>query len=172
MTQAAVTSRGEGIEPTPRSMREVLGTFVTGVTVVTGLDGEEPVGFACQAFASVSLAPPLVMFCAGHESRSWPRIRAAGRFGVNILADDQRDLIDRFGSREGRKFDGLDWQVSPWGTPVFDDVLGRVHADIEAVHPAGDHDVVIGRVLGLEALRPERPMVFYRGQFDLDDAAA
>lgn len=172
MTQAAVTSPGEGMEPTTRSMRDVLGTFVTGVTVVTGLDGEQPVGFACQAFASVSLAPPLVMFCAGHESRSWPRIRAAGRFSVSILAEDQRDLIDRFGSRRGHKFEGLDWQVSPWGTPVFDGVIARVHADIEAVHPAGDHDLVLGRVRGLASLRSDRPMVFYRGQFDLDAAAA
>lgn len=171
-TTTAPTDRDEAVEPTTRTMREVLGRFVTGVTVVTGLDADGPVGFACQSFASVSLDPPLVMFCAGHGSRSWPRIRAAGRFGVNILAEDQQELCDRFGSSRGRKFAGLDWHRSAWGTPAFDGVLARVHADIEAVHPAGDHDLVVGRVLGLEALRADRPMVFYRGGFDLDATAA
>lgn len=171
-TTTAPTDRDEAVEPTTRTMREVLGRFVTGVTVVTGLDADGPVGFACQSFASVSLDPPLVMFCAGHGSRSWPRIRAAGRFSVSILAEDQQELCDRFGSSRGRKFAGLDWHRSPWGTPAFDGVLARVHAEIEAVHPAGDHDLVVGRVLGLEALRADRPMVFYRGAFDLDAAVA
>ena len=84
---------GEG--PTAAQMRAAMGSFATGVTVVTGLDGEEPVGFACQSFASVSLEPPLVLFCADHRGRTWPRIRERGRFTVNVLGenDDGQQII-------------------------------------------------------------------------------
>ncbi|WP_078888424.1 flavin reductase family protein [Streptomyces sclerotialus] len=150
--------------PTPRQMR-ALGAFATGVTVVTGLDGGEPVGFTCQSFASVSLAPPLVLFCADHRGRSWPRIRAAGRFAVNVLSEDQTELSARFGSRTGRKYEGLGWDLSRWGTPSLRGVLLRVHAEVTDVHGAGDHDVVIGRVLALEPGRESRPLVYHRGQF-------
>ncbi|WP_346092324.1 flavin reductase family protein [Streptomyces olivaceiscleroticus] len=150
--------------PTPRQMR-ALGAFATGVTVVTGLDAAEPVGFTCQSFASVSLAPPLVLFCADHRGRSWPRIRAAGRFAVNVLAEDQAELSVRFGSRTGRKYEGLCWELSRWGTPSLPGALLRVHAEIADVYGAGDHDVVIGRVLALEPGREARPLLYLRGQF-------
>ncbi|NLU81643.1 flavin reductase family protein [Rhodococcus sp. HNM0569] len=148
-------------------MRSAMGRFASGVTVVTALHAGEPVGFTCQSFASVSLEPPLILFCADGRSRSWPRIRAAGRFTVNVLAETQDDLCTRFGSRHGRRFDDLDWCESAWATPSLPDVLLRVHADVETVHTAGDHDIVIGRVLELESAEPDRPMVFYCGQFGL-----
>ncbi|WP_460855399.1 flavin reductase family protein [Nocardiopsis coralliicola] len=151
-----------------------MGTFASGVTVVTGCagaEGAEPAGFACQSFASVSLAPPLVLFCADHRGRAWPRIRAAGRFCVNVLAADQQELCARFGSAKGRKYEGLDWVRSRWGTPALPDVLLRVHAEVDAVHASGDHDVVIGRVLHLEAPcgeAPDRPpLLFYKGAFGI-----
>ncbi|MEV5829568.1 flavin reductase family protein [Spirillospora sp. NPDC052242] len=157
--------------PDPADFRRAMSEFATGVTVVTAIDGGEPIGFACQSFTSVSLEPPLVLFCADHRGRSWPRIRAAGRFCVNVLGEDQRDLCQRFGSSRGRKFEDLGWDVSPWGTPALRDVLLAVHAEVHAVHRAGDHDVVIGRVLAVE--RPEdrldRPMIFFRSRFGVDE---
>jgi 3-hydroxy-9,10-secoandrosta-1,3,5(10)-triene-9,17-dione monooxygenase reductase component len=159
--------------PTPREMRTAMGSFASGVTVVTGYDGSEPVGFACQSFASVSLEPPLVLFCADHRGRAWPRIKEAGRFTVNVLGEDQRDLCDRFGSSRGEKYDGLDWALSRWDTPALPGVLMRVHAEVHEVHVAGDHDVVIGRVLELETREDdERPMLFYRGRFGIEDLHA
>ena len=158
--------------PTPREMRTAMGSFATGVTVVTGYD-DEPVGFACQSFASVSLEPPLVLFCADHRGQAWPRIRRAGRFSVNVLGEEQRELCDRFGSSRGAKYDGLDWSTSPFGTPSLPGVLMRVHAEVHDVHVAGDHDVVIGRVLGLETPAVEdRPMLFFRGRFGVEDLHA
>ena len=77
----------------PEEMRRVLGHFASGVTIVTGDDGGTPVGFACQSFTSVSLDPPLVLFCPAHTSTSWPRIQAAGAFSVNVLADDQLSAV-------------------------------------------------------------------------------
>ncbi|MBE2997107.1 flavin reductase family protein [Nocardiopsis sp. HNM0947] len=154
--------------PGPEEYRRAIGAFASGVTVVTGADAQGPVGFACQSFASVSLEPPLVLFCVGGRSRSWPRIRGSGRFCVNVLGEDQEELCARFGSSRGLRYEGLDWTMSGWGAPALPDVLLRVHAEVEAVHGAGDHDVVIGRVLEVEPVSCGRPMVFFRGRFGVD----
>ena len=151
-------------------MRAALGQFASGVTVVTGLDDDGPVGFACQSFASVSLDPPLILVCADHRGRSWPRIRNAGRFTVNVLHEEQTDVCARFGGSSGRKFDGLEWSMSRWSTPSLPGVLLRIHADIHTVHVAGDHDVVIGKVLEFERVTDERPMIFFRGQFGISSS--
>ncbi len=151
----------------PAEMRRVLGSFATGVTVVTGMALGEPVGFSCQSFASVSLDPPLVLFCPAHTSRSWPLIRDAGRFCVNVLADGQEDLCMRFATTGSDKFGGLAWTATPWG-PSLDGVLSTVMCDVQAVHPAGDHDVVIGHVRELVLHREAAPLVFYRGTFGLE----
>ena len=95
-------------------MRRVLGHFASGVTIVTGMDAGEPVGFACQSFTSVSLTPPLVLFCPAHTSSTWPRIRKAGSFSVNVLAEDQTDLCLRFATSGADKFGGLDWHETAW----------------------------------------------------------
>jgi len=156
------------LTPDPDELRRAMGLFASGVTVITGVDEGEPVGFACQAFASVSLEPPLILFCAAHSGRTWPRIRSTGRFSVNVLGEKQTDLCGRFGSRTGRKFDGLDWELSRWGTPVLAGVLLTVHAEVDVVHVAGDHDVVIGRVLEVDPRAEGRPLLFYRGRFGID----
>ncbi len=157
-------------EPTPERMRHALGHFATGVTVVTGFAADgEPVGFACQSFASVSLHPPLVLFCADHRGRSWPRMRDQGRFTVNVLRHEQRELIARFGSTAGERFQGLDWEPSARGGPSLPGVLMRVHCTVEQVHVAGDHDVVVGRVVELEDGESGRPMLFYRGRFTVTE---
>lgn len=157
----------EPMTVTPARMRGAMGAFATGVTVITGLDGEAPAGFACQSFASVSLEPPLVLFCADHRGRSWPRMREHGRFAVNVLGEKQGDTCARFGSSDGLKFEGLDWHLSRWGTPSLPGVLMRAHCEIVEVHTTGDHDVVIGHVLGLETAAHGAPLVFYRGGFEL-----
>ena len=154
-----------------QDMRRVMGHFATGVTIVTGLDstGEDagqPVGFACQSFTSVSLDPPLVLFCAASTGRSWPRMQAAGVFSVNVLAEDQLDVCQVFASGSDDKFAGLAWRQTAWG-PSLDDVLATVHCTIETVYRAGDHDVVIGRVRELVTHRDAAPLVFFRGEFGL-----
>ena len=152
----------------PQEMRRVLGSFATGVTVVTGTAGGLPVGFACQSFASVSLDPPLVLFCPAHTSRSWPLIRESGSFCVNVLADDQEDLCARFATTGADKFADLAWHQTPWG-PSLDGVLSTVMCEIQDVHAAGDHDIVVGRVRELVLHRDDAaPLVFYRGTFGLE----
>lgn len=154
--------------PTALEFRRAMGSFASGVTVITGSEGEEPVGFACQSFASVSLEPPLVLFCADHKGRAWPRMREFGRFCANVLGERQSDLCARFGSSKGSKYEGLAWERSRWGTPALPDVLLRVHAEVGDVHVCGDHDIVIGRVLEVEAVTEQRPMIFFRGGFGVD----
>jgi flavin reductase (DIM6/NTAB) family NADH-FMN oxidoreductase RutF len=152
----------------PQEMRRVLGSFATGVTVVTGTAAGQPVGFACQSFASVSLEPPLVLFCPAHTSRSWPLIRESGSFCVNVLADDQEDLCARFATTGADKFADLAWHQTPWG-PSLDGVLSTVMCDIQDVHLAGDHDIVVGHVRELVLHRDDAaPLVFYRGTFGLE----
>jgi flavin reductase (DIM6/NTAB) family NADH-FMN oxidoreductase RutF len=151
----------------PAEMRRVLGQFATGVTIVTGSHEGEPVGFACQSFTSVSLDPPLVLFCPAHTSRSWPLIRAGGVFTVNVLAEDQLELCKAFATSGGDKFEGTAWHDTPWG-PCLDDVLATVHCEIDAVHAAGDHDVVIGHVRQLITHREAGPLLFFRGQFGIE----
>lgn len=162
--------------PDPGEFRRAMAEFASGVTVVTGMDGDEPVGFACQAFSSVSLEPPLVLFCADGRGRSWPRIRKSGRFCINVLAEDQRDVCERFGSSKGRKYEGLDWDLSEWGTPALRGVLLRVHAVVHAIHSAGDHEVVIGQVLATERTGDDdsgqRPMIFFRSRFGIGEPDA
>ncbi len=159
--------------PTPERMRHALGHFATGVTVITGYSPTgDPVGFACQSFASVSLDPPLVLFCADHRGRSWPLIRDTGRFTVNVLGHLQRGLVERFGRAAGLRFDGLAWERSAQGGPSLPGALVRVHCRVEQVHPAGDHDVVIGQVVGLDDAETGRPMLFYRGRFSVTERRA
>ncbi len=156
--------------PTPTQMRRCMGQFASGVTVVTGTSPEgAPLGFACQSFASLSLDPPLVLICVDHGGRSWPRMAAAGVFSVHVLSADQRDLCDRFGSSRGRRFEGLDWTLSPLGTPSLPDVLLRVHTRVQRVIPAGDHDIIVGEVEALEQCRDADPMLFFRGRLGVPD---
>jgi 3-hydroxy-9,10-secoandrosta-1,3,5(10)-triene-9,17-dione monooxygenase reductase component len=154
--------------------RSVLGQFCTGVTIVTACLDEEPVGFACQSFTALSLEPPLVLFCPGGGSRSWPLIRRAGRFCVNVLASDQVEVSAVFGGRGADKFAAVRWFPSPGGSPVLDGALAWIDCTVEAVHPGGDHVIVVGRVDGLAApAAGKAPLLFHRGHYtDTSDAPA
>jgi 3-hydroxy-9,10-secoandrosta-1,3,5(10)-triene-9,17-dione monooxygenase reductase component len=145
--------------------RQVLGHFCTGVTVITTVDGDGPAGFTCQSLAAVSLDPPLVLFCPGRSSATWPRIERAGHFCANVLADDQRELARVFAGRGAGKFDGVGWSPSASGAPVLDGALAWVTATVQDVHEAGDHYVVTGLVTGLRACRSWPPLLFYRGRY-------
>jgi 3-hydroxy-9,10-secoandrosta-1,3,5(10)-triene-9,17-dione monooxygenase reductase component len=153
---------------TAAAFRQVLGHFCTGVTVITGTGPQGPAGFACQAFAALSLTPPLVLFCPSRSSATWPVIEQAGRFCVNVLADGQQELARRFGTSGADKFAGVDWSQSPSG-PVLAGALTWVECTVEAVHEAGDHYLVTGLVTGLGPCLAGRPLLFYRGRYAATD---
>lgn len=151
----------------PRAFRQVLGQFCTGITIITTTHEDQPVGFACQSFAALSLDPPLVLFCPTKMSRSWQAIEASGRFCVNILTEQQQQVCARFGSREPDKFGGVAWHPSPLGSPVIEESLAHIDCTVHAVHDGGDHFVVFGLVQSLSevpTVKP-RPLLFYRGEY-------
>jgi len=152
--------------------RQVLGHFCTGVTVITGADDGRPAGFACQAFAALSLTPPLVLFCPSRTSRTWPAIAASGLFCVNVLSAGQQPIARRFGVSGDDKFAGLDWSPSPAGAPVLTGALTWAECAVAAVHEAGDHYLVVGRVTELGPCQPGRPLLFYRGRYAAIDAGS
>ena len=145
--------------------RQVLGHYPTGVVVVTAITDGVPAGLAIGSFSSVSLDPPLVAFFPGKSSSSWPLIEAAGSFCVNILGEDQEDICRVFASKGGDKFASIGWKPGRTGAPVINDVIAWIECTIERVDDAGDHWVVLGRVVDLDLGHPGGPLVFFRGGY-------
>jgi 3-hydroxy-9,10-secoandrosta-1,3,5(10)-triene-9,17-dione monooxygenase reductase component len=143
----------------------VLGRFATGITIITAMDDEGPVGLAANSFTSVSLDPPLVLFCPAKTSGSWPRIEQAGRFAVNILDDSQEDVSRVFATPGEDRFGRVPWHASPNGSPLLDQVHAFLDCTIWAVHDAGDHWVVIGEVQDLGVDDEAGPLLYYRGRY-------
>ena len=145
--------------------KEAMGRFATGVTIVSGMEEGEPVGFTCQSFISLSVEPPFVAVAPARTSTSWPRIARAGSFCVNVLADHQADLGRGFAVSGGAKFEGVDWRPAPaTGSPLIEGSLAWVDCRVELVHDAGDHELIIGKVLDLG--RGEgSPLLFFRSRF-------
>jgi 3-hydroxy-9,10-secoandrosta-1,3,5(10)-triene-9,17-dione monooxygenase reductase component len=150
-----------------RTFRQVLGQFCTGITIITTVHDDVPIGFACQSFAALSLEPPLVLFCPTKVSRSWRVIEASGRFCVNVLTEKQKDVSTRFGSKHADKFTGIDWHPSKLGSPIIKGSLAHIDCTVASVHDGGDHFVVFGAVNSLSEVpkvKP-RPLLFYRGEY-------
>lgn len=149
------------------TFRNVLGQFCTGITIITTVHDGVPTGFACQSFAALSLAPPLVLFCPTKGSRSWKAIKASGKFCVNVLTEEQQEICAQFGSKQIDKFAGVDWRPSEFGSPVFDGSAAHIDCTVHSVHDGGDHLVVTGAVQSLsEAPQVKaRPLLYYRGEY-------
>lgn len=151
----------------PLRFREALGHYASGITVVTTHIDGEPIGFTCQSFHSVSMSPPLVSFSVMSNSASYPKIRQAGRFAVNILSDGQVEVSNQFARRGTDKWLGIDWQESPLGNPLIDGSLHWIDCEIHAEYAAGDHVIVIGEVkaLDLQDATATQPLLYFKGQY-------
>jgi len=149
----------------PELFRRVLGHFSTGVAVVSAMHQGEPVGLTMGSFFSVSLDPPLVGFCAAETSKTWPGIKKAGHFCVNVLTADQEALCRQFAASGVDKFRGVSWTPTDGGAPRLANVLAWIDCEIEAMHDAGDHEICIGRVQNLGAMPSSQPLLFFRGQY-------
>ena len=145
--------------------RQVMGHFLTGVTVITATHEGTPVGLAASSFTSVSMDPPLVLFCAGKSSSTWAHIHEAGSYCVNVLAASHEHLSRTFSSKVDDKFAGVGWHPGASGSPVLEDALAWIDCRIEAEHDAGDHVIVVGRVLGLGNRDGELPLAYFRGGY-------
>ena len=145
--------------------KDAMSRFITGVTIVSGMEDDHPVGFTCQAFVSLSINPPFIAVAPARTSSSWPRIARAGSFCVNVLGDSQEELCRGFAVSGGDKFDGVAWHPAPVsGSPVIEGSLAWVDCNVELVHDAGDHELIIGKVLDL-GIDEGSPLLLFRGDF-------
>jgi flavin reductase (DIM6/NTAB) family NADH-FMN oxidoreductase RutF len=148
---------------TVEDLKSVMGHFATGVTIITAMEEEGPVGFTCQSFVSLSLEPALIALAPAKSSTSWPKISKTGTFCVNILSDAQRDVCMNFAVSGGDKFSGLTWSPASHGAPILEGSLGWVECELELIHDAGDHELVLGRVLSLGKSEGS-PLLYYRSK--------
>ena len=150
----------------PTDYRKTLGTYPTGVVIISADSPDGPVGLAIGSFTSVSLDPPLIGFLPGRRSTTWPKIEAAGSFCVNILAADQMSVLRAFSAKDGDKYGSVDHRTEVTGSPVIEGVLSWIDCTIDSVIDAGDHWWVMGKV---EAMKVERedvgPLLFFRGSY-------
>ncbi|ARU16560.1 flavin reductase family protein [Croceicoccus marinus] len=154
------------VEIDPAHFRSVLGNYPTGVCVVTAFDQQAgAVGMVVGSFGSVSLEPPLVAFYIGAGSSSWAQIRECGHFCVNVLGEDQLELCKRIASRKEDKFHDVAHRQSDNGMPVLDGVVATIECTIESETDAGDHVIVLGRVMNLTSERDGGPLLFFRGGY-------
>ncbi|ROL80704.1 flavin reductase [Pseudomonas protegens] len=151
----------------PLNFREALGHYASGITVITSHIDDEPIGFTCQSFYSVSMSPPLVSFSVMSSSASYPRIRQAGRFAVNILSGEQIKISNQFARKGTDKWHGVQWHESPLGNPIIGGSLHWLDCEIHAEHAAGDHVIVIGEVkaLNLQQASATQPLLYFKGQY-------
>lgn len=127
------------------ALRSAFGRFGTGVIVITTQSDIGPVGMTANSFTSVSLDPPLVLWCAALRSQRHDAFARTDHFAIHILGQDQQTLAGHF-ARQGEGFDTLDWQSGPNGAPTLHGCLAVFHCDRHAVHPGGDHSVILGRI--------------------------
>lgn len=152
-----------------RQLRNVLGSFVTGVTVVTTLDPEGKMhGLTANSFSSVSLDPPLVLWSQATSAGSHAAFRDSDRFAINILAEDQHGLANHFATRSPDKFAGIDHDIGIEGLPVLRDCSAWLECKVVSRIPGGDHVIFVGSV---ERIRQSgrRPLIFGGGQYLVAD---
>lgn len=154
----------------PDVFRRVMGHFVTGVTVVSALDDDRPSGITVNALSSVSLDPPLVMVALDQRRFLTPIVRAAGRYAVNVLSEDQQALSDCFAGapvEPGRDaFCGASWHAGETGLPLIDGAIATLECTVVETFSAGDHDLFIGRVDALDSAEHHpMPLLYYRRRY-------
>jgi 3-hydroxy-9,10-secoandrosta-1,3,5(10)-triene-9,17-dione monooxygenase reductase component len=153
------------LPPDDATYRTVLGHFATGVVIITAIDGDEPVGMAANSFTSVSLDPPLVLFCAAKSSSTWPRIETSGKWAANILDDDGEEICRLFAQKGADRFARIAYTPGRTGSPILEDALAFVDCETIAKHDAGDHVIVVGRIVELGYQHDGQPLLFYRGGY-------
>lgn len=146
-----------------RAYRNALGSFTTGVTVVTAMADQGAIGMTVNSFASVSLDPPLVLWSPAKSSSKHGAFSQVEHFAIHVLSADQDRLSAAF-TRGGMGFDGLDWVLNDEGVPVLPGTLARFECVKSQLHDAGDHTIIIGQVLRV-AHREGEPLCFSGGRF-------
>lgn len=147
------------------SFRKVMGQFATGVAVVTTRSGGQNFGMTVNSLTSVSLDPALLLVCLEHGKSTHAAIVESGQFAVHLLDSEQERLCRQFVKHERDKFDGVALLDHPKQLPILRDCLAHLVCDVDRVHPAGDHDIVVGAVRDYCLREAIEPLVFLKGQF-------
>ncbi|MGY1857719.1 flavin reductase family protein [Modestobacter sp. SYSU DS0290] len=167
--------------PAPRSaevsadaLRGAFGAVPTGVVAVGGLvhgaldgplDGTAPLAMVASTFTGVSLDPPLVSLCVQHGIRSWPALRGLPRLGISVLAEGQGELARRLASRRPERFDAVDWTATADGALRIEPATAWFDCAVESELPAGDHLIVLLRVLDLDVVPGRAPLIWHGSAF-------
>lgn len=151
------------------SFKRLMGRNVTGVAVVTAQAGDDRHGMTCNAFLSVSVAPPTVLVSLSKGSRTEQIISRSRAFTLNLLGDTQSAHSDRFAGRhkdkEGDRFEGISWKAGATGAPVFEGVVGHVDCKVVRVYDGGDHTLFVGEAAEAHFDESRRPLVYSQGQY-------
>lgn len=146
-----------------RALRDAFGKFTTGVTIVTCASADGPICIAANSFSSISLDPPLVMWAVSKTSRRFAYFEAAQHFAIHVLAETQADLCAA-ASKNAHALRDLAHGQNVVGVPLIDGCLARFDCALHALHEAGDHVIIIGRVMQAE-MREGAPLTFFNGDF-------
>ena len=150
----------------PRTLRDALGCFATGVTVVTCLNDEgEPAGLTVNSFTSVSLDPPLLLVCIAKAAASAAALTGAPRFAINVLQTGQKPASIRFSTRDQDRFGATPWSCGEAGAPILKDSLGVFECERFAVYDGGDHHILVGRVVKASFDAGLDPLLYFRGKY-------
>lgn len=148
---------------TARAFRDALGTFATGVTIITCKTEAGPMAIAANSFSSLSLDPALVLWSPAKSSRRFPAFEAAHRYAIHVLKDDQIALCQTF-ARDGSAFEGVDYSENAHGVPLINNCLARFECTQHAIHDGGDHVIIVGEVNRVE-MTDGAPLVFSNGAY-------
>jgi flavin reductase (DIM6/NTAB) family NADH-FMN oxidoreductase RutF len=150
----------------PRTLRDALGCFATGVTVVTCLDSAgDPAGLTVNSFTSVSLDPPLLLVCVHRKAASAAALTGSSHFAVNVLQTGQQPASIRFSTRAEDRFGTTPWSCGEAGAPILKDSLGVFECERFAVYDGGDHQILVGRVVKASFDASLDPLLYFRGRY-------
>ena len=149
-----------------RALRNALGRYATGVTIVTAIDPDgHPIGLTVNSFAAVSLDPALVLWCLDNKSHNLAAFRKATHHAINVLAADQQDLSNRFATWPADRFVGLPWQAGAGGAPIFPGCCATFEMAKVTEHAAGDHTIFVGSVERFSETPDLAPLLFHAGRY-------
>lgn len=148
------------------TFRKVLGRFATGITVVTALaEDATPIGLTVNAFTSLSLDPPLVLFCLDKRNGSLDSFQEGKGFALNMLSEEQQSLSVTFSSPVENRFADVEMETWETGVPILTGCLANLECLIDAVHEGGDHLIIVGRVENLHQTDSGRPLLYFNGNY-------
>ena len=148
------------------TFKNAMGQFATGVVVVAGNQAGELVGFAAQSFVSLSVNPPLVLFCPQKSSTSWPKVSTLPQFSINVLNETQRDLSEAFAIPGEVPL--VEWHLTKKRNPIIEKSIATIECTLDTEYEAGDHLIVVASVTDVHVHDESlKPLLYFRGSYDL-----